>query len=153
MLMSVYLHSTVAAVLRCFGTLDEVTDRILQLAADGHFDVTHMPPCGPRDGAARYNIEVTEPNYLQLLEDFGPHNSSVSLRRVLYWFVENQVYEEYGWEQSVAYKDKVEARLKRYLATARDTLTRASHLPSNKQAELQDIIQRIDSIQEDIRHV
>ena len=66
MKQSIYLHKQIVDVLRCYGDLEEVINKILQEAANGKFDVMNKPPCPDRTGAGRYDIDIKEPNYLEL---------------------------------------------------------------------------------------
>lgn len=98
MIQSIYLHREIVDVLRCYGTLDEVVNRILQEGAEGKFDLMYKPACPGREHAGRYDIDINEPNYLELLSQYGPYSSKISIRRLIYWFVENELYEEFEWE-------------------------------------------------------
>ena len=89
MILSVYLHKDRADVLRTFGSLDEVVDRILSACDEGEFDIENKPECEPREGASRYNIKITNESYIDMLKNFGVKCKRISLRRLLYWFVDN----------------------------------------------------------------
>ena len=106
MTIGVYLHSYIADTLRCYGNLSDVVDRILAEGANGAFELTDLQKCESRDNVSRYNIEVTNPDYLQLVYIYGVNSSKISLRRILYWFVENEMYEQLGWTPIRAYISK-----------------------------------------------
>lgn len=91
MKMSVYLSDTIIAELTAYGPLDEVVDSILQLGADGQIDLEQRPPCKHRGKDRRVEIEITNLYYLDLLEQYPPNSTYISLRRILYWFVENDL--------------------------------------------------------------
>lgn len=105
MILSVYLHKDRVDVLRTFGSLDEVVDRILSACDEGEFDIENKPECEPRDGASRYNIKITNESYLDMLKNFGVKCKRISLRRLLYWFVDNEIYTDLGWETVNDYVD------------------------------------------------
>ena len=105
MILSVYLHKDRADVLRTFGSLDEVVDRILSACDEGEFDIENKPECEPRDGASRYNIKITNESYIDMLKNFGVKCKRISLRRLLYWFVDNEIYADLGWETVNDYID------------------------------------------------
>jgi hypothetical protein len=98
MLQSIYLHKEIVNVLRSFGDLDIVVNQILAYGAEGYYEVTDKPPAPPRDMAGRYTISITDENYLQLLEIYPVNSPKISIRRLLYWFVENEMYDELGWK-------------------------------------------------------
>lgn len=99
MILSVYLHKDKVDVLKMFDSdLSQAINKMLDAADQGYFDVEDKPECESRDGASRYNVNVTNESYLQLLQTFGVKSKRVSLRRLIYWFVDNEIYNELGWE-------------------------------------------------------
>lgn len=147
MRQSIYLHQSIVDVMRCYGTLDEVVNRILELGAAGEFDILHKPPCPNRTTAGRYEIEITEPNYLEMLEMFGPYSSKVSIRRIIYWFIENELYEEYGWEPISEYKNKRKELLNKKLSNA------LNEMEKSKRYALGDMTESITAICENIKNL
>ena len=97
MKLSQYLHNDIVDVLKTFGDLNDVVNKILDAADEGYIEVEDKPPCRDRDGCDRYNIDIHNENYLELLRIHGVKSKQISLRRLLYWFVENEIYEELGW--------------------------------------------------------
>lgn len=153
MKQSVYLHRQIVDILRCYGTLDEVVNRILQEAANGNFDPMHKPPCPGRDGAGRYDIDVTEPSYLELLSVYGPFSSKISLRRMIYWFVENEMYEEFGWEPVNEYCDMNKRTLNTKLSNALTELEKAKRYSSEFVIEqLSQLCNEIKTLQEYLKN-
>lgn len=98
MIQSIYLHKEIVNTLRSFGNLDTVVNQILAYGAEGYFEITDKPPAPPRDYASRYNVQITDESYLQLLEIYPVNSPKISIRRLLYWFIENEVYDELGWK-------------------------------------------------------
>ena len=113
MLLSVYLHDEIHSVLNCFGELNDVVDKILVAAAEGQIELMCKPPAPDRSGARRFDIEVTNEDYLTLLRQVGTKSPRVSLRRLLYWFVEEEVYEMLGWEMTNDYRSDKDAKFKK----------------------------------------
>ena len=106
MKFSVYLHSHIVDTLRTYGRLDDVVNAMLDEADNGMFNVIDKPNCESRDGASRYSIEITNESYIALVESYPTNSSRVSLRRLIYWFVENEIYEECGWSTNNILKRK-----------------------------------------------
>lgn len=96
---SLYLHRDIYDILILYcGTIENAIDMILKEYDLGNIDIEDKPQCRPRDGAGRYNVIVNNENYLQLVDVYGIKSKRISLRRLLYWFVEYEVYDELGWE-------------------------------------------------------
>lgn len=127
MQMSVYLHDEICAVLKCFGTLDEVTNRILDSASEGIFDVENKPQVVERSGAKRYNIDVRNEDYLELYR-IRRNSPSISLRRLLYWFVENEMYDYLAWEVKSKYRDPTYEKRNKLIRKIRQDLEKLSTL-------------------------
>lgn len=98
MTMSVYLSNEVRDILSCYGTLDEVVDKILIAGSQGIIDIMEKPSAPEKRGGSNYQINIQEPDYIELVETYGAKSSKISLRRLLYWFVENEMYDQLGWE-------------------------------------------------------
>lgn len=105
MIMSIYLHKQYADILKCYGSLSDVVNKILDEADAGNIDFMDKPACPDRAGASRYNIDITNETYLELLEIYSINSSKISLRRLIYWFVNNEMYNELGWIPIKEYVD------------------------------------------------
>lgn len=106
MKFSIYLHREIKETLQAFGDLSTVVNKILELGENGAFDLTDKPSSPDRGDAGRVTIDVTNEYYLSLLDNYTPNSPRISLRRLLYWFVENEIYEELGWEYNEFSKEK-----------------------------------------------
>lgn len=124
MLISIYLHKQIAETLQCYGELSDVVNKILDASEQGAFDMLDMPKCEPRDGAARYNIDITNETYLELLDTFSVNSPRISLRRIIYWFVEQEMYEVLGWEVMNDYVDKDKEKILKKLGGIKSELFR-----------------------------
>ena len=122
MLMSVYLHDEIVSVLKCYGTLDDVVNRILDCASDDVFDLMNKPVAPDRAGARRFDIDIVNQDYLELVKQFPPNSSHISLRRLLYWFVEYEMFEELGWEVTNKYSDRSEEKFKKLITKVRASI-------------------------------
>ena len=91
MRVSVYIHQSILDELSCYGELDDVVDRILTLGENGVIDLENKPPCRPRTDAKRVTIDIQNAYYITLVRSYPRNSSLVSLRRLLYWFVENDM--------------------------------------------------------------
>lgn len=105
MKFSIYLSNDVKDILECYGPINDVVNKILECGAEGLFDIMDKPTPPPKENGKQIIIDVIEPNYLELVEMYGTKSSRISLRRLLYWFVDNEMYIELGWEGTQKYKD------------------------------------------------
>jgi hypothetical protein len=153
MKQSIYLHRQIVDVLNCYGDLNTVVNRILQEAANGKFDIMHKPPCPGRDGAGRYEIDITEPSYLELLSVYGPFSSKISIRRVIYWFIENEMYDEFGWEPIQEFRNRHFELLQSKISNSISELEKATRyaIGSTKNTIL-DICNQLKSLQEYLKN-
>jgi len=121
----VYLHLQVVEVLRCFGELSDVVNDILQAGADGIISLMDLPAAPPRDGSGRYPVTIRQQDYLDLLDIYGYNNPRVSLRRILYTFVEEQQYELLGWKMREDFVPRDTRLMIKHLTDAQDSIGRA----------------------------
>ena len=128
MRMSLYLHDEIYAILRCYGPLNEVINRILDAGTAGAFDIMDKPRVPDRSGARRFDVDVDNEEYLSLLRKHGYNSTRTSLRRLVYWFIENEMYEILDWEVVDLYKDRYfDKRRKLIKSIRRDLETYVSY--------------------------
>lgn len=115
MKQTVYLSYPVIDVLKCLGpSLDDVVNQILAYGEQGLFDIENKPPVGEKSDGKRCTINITNQHYIDMVATLGEKNNNISLRRLLHWFVEEEIYEECGWEvTSNTDTDDVKERKKR----------------------------------------
>lgn len=124
MKVSVYLHSYIVDTLRMYGKLDDVVNAILDEADNGMFDITDKPNCESRDKASRYMIDITNDTYLTLMQSYPPNSSKISLRRLIYWFVENEIYDECGWTTNNVLKRKENNKIYKKILDLKEQCTK-----------------------------
>lgn len=145
MILSVYLHKYVVDTLRMFGELSYVVNKILQAGADGKIDLLDKPACVNRNGAGRYDIEINQTDYLELLQCYSINSPKISIRRILYWFVDFSIYEELGWKPTEKYCDKDLQSLCKCIDKARSAIGRIAVKRINDEATLRRVI-NIDNL-------
>lgn len=146
MTQSIYLHRYVVDTLSLFGELSDVINRILQEGADGKIQLVNRPPCTNRKGAGRYNVNITQQDYLELLEYYPVNSSKVSIRRLLYWFVDFEIYEQLEWKPTRKYENKILQKQLKYVDNARTFVTRIFLLNKNDKEAIQMISTIDDSL-------
>lgn len=110
MQMSVYLSEDVIKVLNAYGGIDNAVNHILELCEQGLIDIENKPKPHSRQFDKRVNVNVTNQYYLELLYDTG-NSSKISLRRLIYWFVENDMFEVFNVSYNFV-NDNIEAETK-----------------------------------------
>lgn len=102
MKMSVQLHRQYYNYICHFGTLDEVVNKILEAAERGEIDIyDNQQPAPPAYETSRYTVNVTNQTYIHMVETLGSRSPTVSLRRILYWFVDNEIYVQLGFPYKI----------------------------------------------------
>lgn len=128
MLLTIYLSDEVANLLNCFGDIDDVINRILEAAAEGLIDIMDKPNIAEKKGGHYYKVNIVEPNYIAMLETFGTRSSRISLRRLLYWFIDNEIYSELGWEINDMPYDKKSVKSYGSLMELKNSLYKANKI-------------------------
>ena len=136
MILSLYLHKNISETLMCYGKLGDVVNKILELCEENVIDIMDMPKCQPRDGASRYDIDVTNEYYLSLLESFPIKSPRISLRRLLYWFVEQEMPDVLGWEVVNDYVDSNKIKMLKKLGGAETDLFKLTAIANNTEREV-----------------
>lgn len=144
MTVTVYLHDYIAETLSMYGYLDDVVNKILDESENGAFEIENKPECAPRDGASRYDINIKNESYIDLLMTFGTRSSRVSLRRLLYWFVDNEVYLDCGWETKYDYVSKKDKKYNDYLDDVISKLYKMNMI--HKTDDVSNIIKKLSTL-------
>lgn len=148
MIVSVYLSSELHQILCCYGSLDDVVNKILDAGTQGLIDIMQKPSAPEKRGGAYYHINVRNQDYVTLMETYGPKSSRISLRRLLYWFVENEVYEELGWEANEEYVDKRENQKHQAIIELKQALFKARTIIPEHRGEIDEFRNLINEIEE-----
>lgn len=157
MKISIYLHQYITDILAQYGTLDEVINRILQEASKGNITVEDKPPCINRSGASRYDVDINNKEYLELISMYPPNSPHISLRRLIYWFVDNEIMHDLGWQATREYVSKSAIkRVKRYDAAIQE-LTKLQMCLMNSHNEhliyeMEQIVNRLTKLKEEVKN-
>ena len=99
--ISLYLHENIIETLKCFGEVNDVINTMLKQCVEQAliFDGT-IQSAPSREGAKRIDVNISK-NVLSELCGIG-------VRPIVYWFVENEIYSDLGWETCREYgADKI----------------------------------------------
>lgn len=157
MKVSIYLHQYIVDILGQYGTLQDVVNKILDEASAGKFTFEDKPACASREGASRFDIDITNKEYLELISTYPVNSPRISLRRLVYWFVDNEMMYDLGWQATSKYVSKQEGRrTKRYDMTM-DALTKLQLCLRNSYNlplidKLQSIVEQLSELKEEVKH-
>lgn len=147
MRFSIYLSNDIIDILQCYGSITNVTNRILECGAEGLFDIMDKPTPPPKENGHQVIIDVTEPTYLELVDVYSIRSSRISLRRLLYWFVENEMYIELGWEATKTYKKSETEQAINMLGDIKLQLYRFEKLISDCEEPINTIREKLNEIE------
>lgn len=136
--MSIYLHEEVIEILKCFGNLNDVVNRALEESVNTGKVFEYQIPAAPdRSGAKRLNLYLEDDivNELNL--------SRLKVRSILYWFIDNEIYGELGWEVSREYGADRKERADRLFKSILADLRKLSTLTSKNVREITDIVEKM----------
>ena len=102
MVYNVYLHKYVADILSQFGELNTVVNHIVDSAMAGEFSIDDLPKAPDRTPGemSQYKFDIHNVEYNEMLQVRGSKSMTYSLRRIIYHFVDNELFTELGWEQT-----------------------------------------------------
>lgn len=96
--IDVRLHEDYYNVLTQFGTLDQVVDKAINAIEAGSIDLDCIPACPPLTGTHKYIVTVDNLFYDDLVQIYGSHSNRISMRRILYYIVDSELYSTLHWE-------------------------------------------------------
>jgi hypothetical protein len=111
--IDVRLHEDYYNVLTQFGTLNQVVDKAINAIEAGSIDLDCIPACPPLTGTHKYIVTVDNLFYDDLVQIYGSHSNRISMRRILYYIVDSELYNTLRWEpvQSVSPASKRSKRI------------------------------------------
>ena len=144
LLLDAYAENT----LKMFGELDEVVNDIVNLAmSEELFSFKDVTSCAPETYTRRRNIEITNEEYNTLIATVGIKSATYSLRRLVYWFIENEMYEIAGWKPKRPYVNEDKINFNRHKTNALHSIQQLLKYSTNK--KLLQIIKELQEINYD----
>lgn len=98
MLVSIYLPESTLSILRYYGDVDKVVNKILEEFYTRQIDFQNAPSGVPRTYCKRVSINITYKPYIEDVEVTGIKNKSLSLSRIVQLFIDGGYYNEFGWK-------------------------------------------------------
>ena len=147
MTVSVYLHDEIYNVLRCFGSLSDVANKILRESLNSGLLKNGVPYAPNREGAKRYNIDITDMYFIRAMTD--PERAhKYNIRGILYAFVENEWYNIFGWAIETQFKGKRYDALRKAISNIQTNIEQAQRLCWNPETakQLTHILEEVTNI-------
>lgn len=132
---SIYLHQEVIDTLECFGNnISEVVNKLFEDCINtGILYDNDIPPAPDREGARRVEIFLNYDVICQL--------SGIRVRPVIYWFIENEIYSELGWEMRGDYGVSQKLKLKKQFDRAISELRKLDEMYGGKITDIVDTLE------------
>ena len=115
-------------ILRLFGTMDEVVQKALELAEKGDIDLETCPYVQQFGRLKHVVVTINNAYYESLRALHGATSPKASINRLLYYIVDNELYEAYGWKQVNKYNEENEAKIEGYKSTILHNINRLSKM-------------------------
>lgn len=115
-------------ILRLFGTMDEVVQKALMLAEKGDIDLETCPYVQQFGRLKHIVVTVNNAYYESLRALHGATSPKASINRLLYYIVDNELYEAYGWKQVNKYNEETEAKIEGYKSTILHNINKLSKM-------------------------
>lgn len=131
---SVYLHQDVIDVLECFGKISDVLTKMMKtLVQTDLLSGETLGTAPSREDARRIEFFVDDDTVIQL--------TGLPFRQIIYWFVENEVYEQLGWKPIREYREREKTRIINGFDRVLSELSKLNFLVNNS---LQDVINTLE---------
>lgn len=131
---SVYLHQDVIDVLECFGKISDVLTKMMKtLVQTDLLSGETLGTAPSREDARRIEFFVDDDIVIQL--------TGLPFRQIIYWFVENEVYEQLGWKPIREYREREKTRIINGFDRVLSELSKLNSLVNNS---LQDVINTLE---------
>lgn len=146
--LDIRLHKEYYDVLVQFGTLSYTVNCILAACEIGAIELFDKPKAPPKEGTQKHIITIDNPWYEGLLDDMGAKNSHISLRRLLYWFVDEEVYTLIGLEPNTNNKTILDSRFARIKADCIQQLLKMRDVSSRATiVKIDDILRQLKEVE------
>jgi hypothetical protein len=134
--ISVYLHQHIIDVLICFGDLNKVINRLLKECVDsGLAFVQELPTVGDRHNAKRVNVYIDD----ETMENLN----GIKIRPLIYFFVENELYDKFDWVMLQNYGDEHRKKLNKLIDRAIYSVEKLNNVCKKDLSGLLDILREV----------
>lgn len=137
-------------ILTVFGSIEDVIYKALDLCESGEIDLENLPQTADFANveSKRVSVIITHRYYENLREIYGTTSPRVSLRKLLCYIVENEIYYEYHWEVVQVYDKETRNKINSYkydIITKSNKLTKLLKDEATKN-KINEFVKIIDSL-------
>lgn len=137
-------------ILTVFGSMEDVVYKALELCENGEIDLENLPQTANFMGVEMKTVSVViSNNYYETLRTlYGATSPKVSLRKLLCYIVENEVYFDYHWEVVQVYDKDTRNKIDSYKYDIKTKLIKLTKLLKDEATKLKinDFIKLIDNL-------
>lgn len=103
-------------ILTVFGSIEDVIYKALELCENGEIDLENLPQTANFVNTENKTVSViiTNSYYENLRNMYGATSPKVSLRKLLCYIVENEIYFDYHWEVVQVYDNETRNKINSY---------------------------------------
>ena len=137
-------------ILTVFGSIEDVIYKALELCENGEIDLENLPQTANFVNTETKTISViiTNSYYENLRNIYGATSPKVSLRKLLCYIVENEVYFDYHWEVVQVYDKETRNKINSYKYDITNKATKLVKLLKDEATKnkINEFIKLIDSL-------
>ena len=137
-------------ILTVFGSIEDVIYKALELCENGEIDLENLPQTANFANTETKTIPViiTNSYYENLRNIYGATSPKVSLRKLLCYIVENEIYFDYHWEVVQVYDKETRNKINSYKYDITNKATKLVKLLKDEATKnkINEFIKLIDSL-------
>ena len=137
-------------ILTVFGSIEDVIYKALELCENGEIDLENLPQTANFVNTATKPVSViiTNSYYENLRNIYGATSPKVSLRKLLCYIVENEIYFDYHWEVVQVYDTETRNKINSYKYDITNKATKLVKLLKDEATKnkINEFIKLIDSL-------
>lgn len=128
MQQKIYLHNYILKIFSKYGGADNCINKIIDEAMSGKFDYEDSEPAPERSDGKYVYVNIVNQDFIQLINMYGVKSKRVSLRRMIYKYIDEELYEY--WKPEKSEEERVEL-IRRY-GNAIDAMRRLANVTYGK---------------------
>lgn len=120
-------------ILVMFGDINDVIDKVLKIVERGEIDIDNLPDSVVRGPKKHIVVNIDSEWYEHMQGIYGPTSPRISISRLLYYFVDNELYVDYDWKIVRKCDDKTSNKLLKILDDVDRNIGQLKHLVKDTQ--------------------
>ena len=131
-----------------FGDINDVVDKVLKIAERGEIDIDSLPAAYIRGDKKHVVVNIDSEWYEHMQALYGTTSPRISISRLLYYFIDNELYLDYNWQIVQNCDKRTSERLLNMRDDINKCITRLKTIVNSKQDydKLEQIRKDLDDI-------